>query len=99
MKKLTLNVAALRVESFAPSPTQGRKDGTVFAHASDDKCYELEATVNFCPTDGNPTCDLSCNSCGSCFGTCGYSCYGTCENTCETCGQGTCFGNTCVCWP
>jgi len=89
MKKLTLDLDTLRVESFEPSPVQRREGGTVHAHAvvndsQNVNCWKLPPND---PTFG-----------ATCF-TCEYSCYGTCDYSCEgTCGQGTCYGDSCTVW-
>jgi hypothetical protein len=78
MKKLTLHLDELHVESFELSPASRGEGGTVMAHASSDlRCW----TTN----DGFVTVSPSC------FETCGYSCEGTCDWTCgETCIGNTC---------
>lgn len=80
MKKLTLELDALQVESFDVSPDQDQERGTVRAH---DYTNDLDCWGD--NDDKLATCDYSCD-------TCDYSCNGTC-------GEGTCFGDTCVCWP
>lgn len=82
-KKLTLDLNELRVESFECSPTGEDQRGIIKA-MSDWNCPPGEY-----PTGG-----------GSCIiQTCGYSC-DTCDFSCGgTCGQGTCYGDSCVCWP
>ncbi len=92
MRKLTLNLEDLSVDSFDTTATH-RPKGTVFGEQC--TCY-TNCTCPGCPTCAascNGTCDASCNgSCGvtcdaSCNGTCGWSCdysCGTCEGA-ETC--------------
>ena len=76
-KKLRLDLEDLSVESFDTTPSEHRREGTVFAQQC--TCY----TNCTCP--GCPTCDASCN------GTCGGTCNGTCgENTCAASCYGTC---------
>jgi hypothetical protein len=90
MKKITLDIDALAVDSFELGP--GRPAlGTVDA--------------NILPTDLNtrractcaPSCDGTCAV--SCNGTCGATCDASCQGTCQTCaGQNTCnvsCGGTC----
>lgn len=89
MKKLTLDLDHLLIESFEPSSDSRSERGTVRAHDySDDlDCWRLP----------DPRWDSIQG--GSCYGTCGYSC-DTCNYSCGgTCGEGTCYGDTCVCWP
>jgi hypothetical protein len=72
MKKLTLNVDHLRVESFEPVAGRAEKRGTVRGM---DQEYTAEETCRY-------TCDASCRTCydPSCAGTCrGATCaYGIC---------------------
>lgn len=83
MKKLTLELQDLRVESFATT-SPGKARGTVFG----EQC--TCNTVCTCP--GCATCDVSCNgTCdAACPGTpgatCDYSCYAhdSCMVTCNT---------------
>lgn len=74
MRKLTLSLDALQVESFHAT-TEGAVRGTVPAHAfteyADESCFA--------------SCNGNCS--GSCGGGCGtntawQSCYGSCQNTC-----------------
>jgi hypothetical protein len=83
IKKLTLQLDALQVESFEVAPSGGEQRGTVKAYATEWRC----------PTDDYNTMAHSCI-----IDTCGYSC-DTCDYSCEgTCGDTTCFGESCVCW-
>ena len=104
MKKLTLNVDDLRVESFSSLPAELSSEATVQGHAmsrfkdycSDNSvcvCHSAEFTCLSC----NGTCDVfentACNgSCDytPCVGSCNGSCFGTCDATCD---------NTCTCDP
>ncbi|HEX6041904.1 hypothetical protein [Longimicrobium sp.] len=88
MKKLTLKLDELRVDSFDTESVAPTTRGTVEGRDSLNgtcgaSCY---------------TCQVSCNnmSCFTCNGTCEMSvCYGgSCWGTCNTC-QGSCYG-TCV---
>ncbi|HEU0299240.1 MAG TPA: hypothetical protein VFR37_07300 [Longimicrobium sp.] len=101
MKKLTLNLNALEVQSFATAPdAQGR--GTV--HAEECTCPTNICATCTCPgcQTCNETCPNTCwNTCDdpSCV-TCGFSCgYESCDHTCHTmfcaCNQSD-FG-TCIC--
>lgn len=86
MKKLTLDLDALRVETFDTSPTSRGQRGTVKGHASDRNC----------PTYDYPTLEQSCML-GSCHGSCDscdYSCMpGDC--TIGTGGTGTVYDPSC----
>ena len=71
MKKLTLKLDDLRIDSFQTTPREPGK-GTVFGEQC--TCW----TNCTCP--GCPTCDASCG------GTCDASCNGTCAgDTCDGC--------------
>jgi hypothetical protein len=91
MKKLTLTLDDLRVDSFHTSDRRHEK-GTVFGEE--------------CTCQTNCTCP-GCPSCGqTCPNTCDVSCPDTCYETCgNTCGQHTCayqldppFGPFYPCW-
>ena len=87
MRKLTLKLDDLRIDSFQTTPGE-RGKGTVFGEQC--TCW----TNCTCP--GCPTCDASCN--GTCGGTCDASCNGTCGDSCGCDpGTGDCtwFGYTC----
>lgn len=99
MRKLTLNLDQLAVDSFN-TVAERRSEGTVFGEQC--TCY----TNCTCP--GCPTCDVSCD--GTCGDTCGDSCGGSCGDSCyhhscnycpthqdPTCGYGTCAGAQ-QCW-
>jgi hypothetical protein len=83
MKKLTLRLEDLRIDSFSTTPVR-REKGTVYGEQC--TCH----TACTCP--GCPTCDASCNgTCdASCNGTCGATCAGTCAASCDfNCGGPT----------
>lgn len=105
VKKLTLDLNSLRVETFEPSPTQRPEAGTVHAHAiinpHSQPCWPPSGGEVTMVDSCLGTCALSCaGTCGgSCYGTCEYSCYGTCDYSCRgTCGQTTCYGEDCGGW-
>jgi hypothetical protein len=83
MKKLTLQLDDLRVDSFATTPAE-RGSGTVFGEQC--TCW-TNCTCPGCPTC-DATCDLTCGvDCGTFEGyTCENSCQGgySCDPTCET---------------
>lgn len=103
MKKLSLKLDELAVESFETASAQAPR-GTVEGQGFTDQG---------CVTDEYQSCGGSCpyvGTCGenTCQGTCRASCYGTCDgNTCEgSCGggdtcyftcdiPGTCYGAAC----
>ena len=102
MKKISLDLDALVVDSFEVAPAGGPL-GTV-----DAQITPTENTRRVCTCAGScdGTCAATCETCGaSCQGTCvscpglntcDFSCNGTCGGfSCvDTCG-GTCFGGTC----
>lgn len=73
VKKLTLDLDELEVESFEPSPSRQDQRGTVRAHSGDEvTCYQL--------TD-HQSCHGTCDY--SCYGSCGYSCYTCYDISCN----------------
>jgi hypothetical protein len=92
MKKLKLDLGALRVESFAVAPGQERA-GTVAAQVADvdnasldDYCMGGSIGAYTVGTCIGPTfcCPATWKStCLSCEGTCGASCGGSCVFTCR----------------
>lgn len=88
MKKLSLNLDVLEVQSFTTSDDAPAR-GTV--HGEECTCH-TNCTCPGCPTCYE-TCPATCwNTCDdpSC-GTCDYSCWETCQHTCGT--------GICVCYP
>lgn len=87
MRKLTLHLENLQVESFHTHSAMEGPRGTVQANLLSRPCTGGNTCVVACYTE---TCGPSCpGSCGfTCPDTCGISCVGTCE-TCEfSCGGG-----------
>lgn len=100
MRKLTLVVEDLSVESFEPLSSQQGLRGTVrgaLRNTGNDFCggnTEYEAGtlcgpgscyLSGCNTCGG-TCERSCWAEVSCGGTCADSCHGSCAETCpDTC--------------
>lgn len=83
MRKLKLDVSALRVESFDTRSQPGQEHGTVHGHLNrveprpdtyrDSECLGTPGTWIF-------TCQASCyNTCKSCY------------NTCDSCGPMICI--------
>lgn len=92
MRKLSLNLDQLTVDSF-DTATAEEKKGTVFGEQC--TCH----TQCTCP--GCPTCDYTCDdatchqSCGSCEVTCDVSCwYGYCASN-PTCNPSNDFNSPC----
>ncbi|HEX8905972.1 MAG TPA: hypothetical protein VF771_14075 [Longimicrobiaceae bacterium] len=102
MKKLTLNLDELAVDSFDTVPTAGRR-GTVQARSgttyADESCNGT--CDHTCYPDSCASCDFTCGSCASCGGTCAVSCGAATCGGADTCG-GTCDYATCAqpetCW-
>jgi hypothetical protein len=109
MRKLKLEIADLRVESFHVA-AEGR-GGTVGGHAKETLGCPTGATCWGTCVSCNGTCD-SCNAtCATCAATCGTcacsadpscaSCALTCDATCGSCNPITCnptvdpFGRCC----
>jgi hypothetical protein len=74
MKKLTLELDSLRVDSFEPSPAQQRSRGTVQAREYTQLCNEDADYISKVSCPG--TCAMS-----QCYGN---SCGGLCTYTCES---------------
>lgn len=77
MRKLTLELDALSVESFATGDER-RRIGTVHGHDT--------VETEWCTGYGDPACDVSRRGCQTphhtCYGTCG--CSEGCSLNCET---------------
>lgn len=108
MKKLRLELDALRVESFetaiAREPrgtVHGRGWTDVVVYCRTDRpvgeCYPTNYDLAF-GTDDSGDCSISCNAtcAASCNGTCDGSCNGTCAASwCGGCGGGSEFATDC----
>jgi len=81
MKKLTLNLDDLKVESFE---TAGSQEGTVFG-------YDPIS----CPTCNQPTCS-TCQGQASCDPSCPDTCYLGCTQPIRSCGGESSGGYICV---
>ena len=102
MRKLKLEIDALRVESF--DTAGGRVDpGTVRAHGDAvDEAYVITdpRTQQLSCFD---SCKISCVTClVSCFGSCEFSCDPKCTDLCslacsDGCTVGTCLSGAPVC--
>jgi hypothetical protein len=99
MKKLKLDLDALGVETFDPSPLEEER-GTVLGEqlvvtllTCGPACFTVQATCHFsCRLTCGATCFLSCNN--TCLRTCGLTCLPTCAVSCFSCVGPTC-GATC----
>lgn len=98
MKKLSLNLDELRVESFATSPDGRTVRGTVKAFVTtdditdpDDQWSARVSCLGTCLFDHTCGFENSCNG-ETCYDTCVASCLGgSCYDSCN----GTCVGETC----
>jgi hypothetical protein len=95
MRKLSLNLEALTVESFETDGS-GAVRGTVQGHYGTWKESAPLSCDYGCNTQQDGTCPSSAPSCdASCDGTCeGHTCDASCNGTCP--GQFTC-DHTCGC--
>lgn len=89
MKKLRLELDALRVESFSTAG-EARGRGTVHGNAPVEppELYTQSEDPVQCQTQGYTclaSCNGSCNSCYSCDGTCHGSCLTQCDPSCNRC--------------
>lgn len=71
MKKLTLSLDALRVESFDTSAVRAERDGTVHGHDGGCDCSCCCGSNETCRTCDQSACD-----------TCIFDSCGTCETVC-----------------
>lgn len=105
MRKLTLSIEDLQVESFSVDPETGRR-GTVHGQGgapitipqgegeSFDYCDSVgtcPVVTNCCAVTWKNTCPVSCGATAEC----GNSCFTWWCNTCASC-QVTCNGESCT---
>lgn len=88
MHKLTLDLDALDVQSFDPTPSTDGTRGTVKAHGSFGCTYH----DLMCPSMYNEASTCQVSDLGTCNVTCGNSCPATCRNeqSCVTCYEKAC---------
>lgn len=73
MRKLTLSLESLKVDSFHATDAESER-GTVAGHSftqyADESCFQ--------------SCNGTCNTCNSCYGGCGsgFTCGSSCGNSC-----------------
>lgn len=80
MRKLTLALDALRVESFATAGARSSGEGTVHGRSmvtNEPTCQSADPA--YCT--GYGTCYATCQGCGGSSGTCGASC-ASCDPSC-----------------
>ena len=97
MRKLTLDVDSLVVDSFGTDPAR-LEGGTVFGQASGRTCY-TDCVGGTCP-NCNPSSIALCMTGGCASGRDVDTCYETCSTCVDSCnGIRSCL-NTCVqtCW-
>ena len=103
MKKLSLKLEDLSVESFDTSVAEAPRGTVVGAGFSDTTCNQIicDCVTNGreCDSAGDTVCDLTCADCGSADIICSNTCpANTCASSCEgTCGCPTWGGETCLC--
>jgi hypothetical protein len=94
MRKLTLNLEQLSVDSFETTAVE-KKKGTVIGQQCTCWTYCAQQTCPGCPTCDN-TCAYTCDdaTCPACP-TCAASCNGTCD-----CGTNdySCYNTDCDCY-
>lgn len=87
MRKLTLDLDTLDVQSFDPTPAPEGPRGTVNGHESaactggGPACPSWYNEAGTCQVTDLATCVASCNSCGHSCAVGGYSCV-TCNVAC-----------------
>jgi hypothetical protein len=89
MRKLTLRIEELSIESFTATPGTPASAGTVHAHDSIQYCpsgpsycgeHQCNTETGACsPTVCGSTCDAAVATCAY---SCGYSCGGSCGSEC-----------------
>jgi len=92
MKKISLQVDALRVESFETTTGLERHPGTIQAASITDEDCDTQY-LSYCPSCGDThcvgiTCGEECQRTyiDSCAGSCGYTCEGCSDFiTCANC--------------
>jgi len=111
MRKLTLDLDSLAVQSFETTPAGDASRGTVLARAGigagipvDRPTYPHGCPSPLCVDTPLASCDGSCGnscydscngSCASCIYSCEASCGGTCAQTCADSCRPTC-GPLCI---
>jgi hypothetical protein len=86
MRKLTLDLDSLDVQSFDPQPRLETDRGTVHGHESHDRpctpmCPSMYDEATTCHVSDLGTCVVSCGSCGYTCAVGGYTCV-TCDMAC-----------------
>lgn len=96
MRKLTLDLDTLAVESFDTQPS-GRSQGTVRGH-DEHRTHEYDSCA--C-TDAWDTCHKSCDPCATCDTSCAGGPFCDCvpSGGCESCATSCAGGPYCDCAP
>jgi hypothetical protein len=96
MRKMTLGLDTLRVESFDTLPRARGVDGTVLGYQVGIEPVPAESYDRGCGTfDGGETCKFTCagtcgRTCDSCDASCNPDTHCTCLATCMTCTLDVC---------
>lgn len=98
MRKLTLDVDSLVVQSFQTTTPDGGR-GTVLGQGvvGPERTPGCESPLcipsewHTCPETCRESCYGSCESCNSCIASCNGSCHVSCGGTCEDSCGGTCW--------
>ncbi|HEU4456548.1 MAG TPA: hypothetical protein VFR81_26000 [Longimicrobium sp.] len=99
MKKLTLELDALRVESFATTVAGIGDAGTVRAHGDAGLvgAEAEEVAITTPPKTNDASCFDTCKA--SCWGTCEVSCFGSCDTCDDLCSLGCSDGCSVITCP
>lgn len=89
MKKLSLDLNALAVESFDTTTLGAGARGTVRGNADTVPAAGEEAILSCCPSQCASACPTQCATCGG----------PSCEATCKTCLTCTGVTDPCICDP
>ncbi len=103
MKKLRLDLDAIRVESFDTTAPKAAAAGTVRGHSGYESCWGVTCSVTCAGTcygqytcEAYNTCAHTCdlvNTCDTCATLCEYTCNGQ-----KTCDFGGCGEPSANCW-
>lgn len=90
MKKITLDLDDLKVESFETTAEASDAPGTVHGYITRDLTLCDQCTDSTCGSTCGGSCSPTCTN--TCAPTCAQTCSSTCDSTCSGCGGGvTCL--------